>query len=119
MNESQLNEHGLKYLNRHDILAYYYNTYIGLAIIFMALVFLKMKVFPWQACLVLVGIVSIRVIYGVCKMAPAIACPFCKAGNQKRKWFSNIYYLSTIPLEKETFECPTCGQKIKIIDQDE
>lgn len=119
MNESQSNRRRPKYLIKHDILMYYYNTYIGLAIIFMILVFLKMAVFPWQACLVLLLVVSARVLYGVFRLAPIIACPYCEAGHRKKKWISNAYYLSMVPLEKEVFECPTCGKEIEVVDEEE
>ncbi len=118
MSESQSNNRRPLYLIKHDILVYYYNTYIGLAIIFMILVFLKVEVFPWQACILLLIVVAARVLYGVKKLAPTVACPFCEAGHQKRKLISNVFYLSTLPLEKEHFECPTCGKIVEIIDKD-
>lgn len=118
MEEPQTKVRRPRYLIKHDILNYYYNTYIGLAVVFMLLVFLKVDVFPWQADVVFLVIVLARIIYGVVKLAPTISCPFCEAGHKKRDLLQNAYYLSTLPLEKEVFECPSCGKEIEIVDKD-
>lgn len=118
MVESQTQIRRPRYLVKHDILNYYYNTYIGLAVVFMLLVFLKVKVFPWQVSAIFLVVVLARIFYGVVKLAPAISCPFCEAGNKKRNLLQNAYYLSMIPLEKEVFKCPSCGKEIEIVDRD-
>lgn len=108
-----------KYLFKKDILAYYYNTYIGLAILLLLIIAIKFEVFPLIFSIVLTVLVALKILFGVKRMAPAISCPFCGDGELKHRWFTNAYYLSTIPLEKNIFECPNCGETIEVFDHEE
>lgn len=108
-----------RYLNKRDILAYYYNTYIGLAILLLLMIAIKFNIFPLALSITLAVLVIIRILYGVKKLAHTISCPFCGDGELKNKWGENAYYLATLPLEKEMFECPNCGKTIEIVHHDE
>lgn len=108
-----------KYLKKKDILAYYYNTYIGLAILLLLVIAIKFEMISLVLCLALSIMVIIRILYGVKKLAHTISCPFCGDGELKRKWGVNAYYLATLPLEKKMFECPNCGKEIEVVDHEE
>ncbi len=108
-----------KYLSKKDILSYYYSTYIGLAILLLLLIAVKLGTFPIPFTLGLIVLVIGRILYGVKVHLDAISCPFCGNGELKKRWITNLYYLAMLPLEKDYYVCPNCGQYIEIRDCEE